>query len=86
MIEDEGTKCTKHTNNHPPESPQATEFFGPFSEQKGIFPGKWHQHVKCLMLFYLYAKHYKKWLNGSKVIANWEIEWSDWLRAFMTKY
>ena len=37
------------------------------------------------MVFYLSQKKYKKRLNGSKYIAIWEIEQSDWSRDFKTK-
>ena len=39
-------------------------------------------HLKCVMLFYFYAKNYKKRSNGSKDII-WRIELSDWSRAKM---
>ena len=42
-------------------------------------------HLKGIMVFYLYAKNYKKWLNCSKDIAIWKIEWFDWSRALETK-
>ena len=41
--------------------------------------------LKCVMLFYLYAKKYKNRLNGSIDIAIWGIEQSDWSRAFKHK-
>ena len=37
------------------------------------------------MVFYLYAKDYKRWLNGSKDTANTKIEQSYWLRGFEPK-
>ena len=49
------------------------------------FPEKWYHHLKRLMVIHLYAKKYKKRLNGSKDIAIWKIEWSDWSRAFTYK-
>ena len=42
--------------------------------------------TKCLMVFYLHAKNYKKRLNGSNVRVIWKIERSDWSRAFTHKY
>ena len=42
-------------------------------------------YCKRLMIFYLYAKNYKKRLNCSKDIVIWKIERSDWSRAFMNK-
>ena len=58
----------------------------PFLGETGIFPEKWHHHLKRLMVFYLYTKNYKKRLNGSKDIVIWKIEWSDWSRVFTHKY
>ena len=59
--------------------------FYPFSGQKGILTEKWQYHLKCLMVVYLYAKNYKKQLNGSKDILVWKIERSDWSTAFTDK-
>ena len=42
-------------------------------------------HLKRAMVFYFYAKNYKKQLNGSRDIVVWKIEWSDWSRAFEPK-
>ena len=56
--------------------------FLPFFVEKCIFPEKWQQHLQRLMVFYLYAKKYKKQMNGSKDIVIWKIERSDWSRAF----
>ena len=42
----------------------------------------WLHHMKHVMVFYHHAKKYKKRSNGSKDIAIWEIERSDWSRAF----
>ena len=50
-----------------PTAPPTFAPFCPFFREKGIFPQKW-QHLKRLMVFYLYAKNYKKRLNGSKDI------------------
>ena len=68
-----------------PTAPPTFAPFCTFSGQKGIFPEKWQQHLKRLMVFYLHAKKYKKWLNGSKDIVIWKIEQSDWSRAFAQK-
>ena len=38
--------------------------------------------MKHVMVSYLHAKNYRKRSNGSKDIAVWEIERSDWSRAF----
>ena len=59
--------------------------FLPSFGETGIFPEKWWHHLKRLMVFYLYAKNYKKQLNGSKDIAIWEIKWYDWSRAFTSR-
>ena len=67
-----------------PSAPPTFAPFPPFLGQIGIFPEKWHHHLKRLMVFYLYAKKYKKRLNGSKDII-WKIERSDWSGAFMNK-
>ena len=56
-----------------------------FWGKQTFFEKKWQHHLKRVMVFYLYAKKYKKWLNGSKDIAIWEIERSDWVRAFRHK-
>ena len=34
------------------------------------------------MVFYLYAKKYNKWMNGSKDAVIGKMERSDWSRAF----
>ena len=65
-----------------PTAPPTFAHFCPFLGQIGIFLEKWHHHLKRLMVLYLYAKKYKKRLNGSKDIVIWKIEWSDWSRAF----
>ena len=49
-----------------PTAPPTFAPFCTFSGQKGIFTEKWQQHLQRLMVFYLYAKKYKKWLNDSK--------------------
>ena len=59
--------------------------FCPFWGQQGIFIQKWHHHLKRLMVFYIYAKKYKKRLNSSKDIVIWRIEQSDCSRAFVNK-
>ena len=59
--------------------------FAPFWGQIDIFPEKRQHHLKRLMVFYLYAKKYKKRLNGSKDIVIWKIEQSDWSIAFTHK-
>ena len=68
-----------------PTAPPNFAPFCPFLGQTGIFTKKWHHHLKRLMVFYLYAKNYKKRLKGSKDIAIWKIEWFDWSRAFAHK-
>ena len=60
--------------------------FGPILGQMGqnrIFSKKSLHHLKSVMLFYVYAKNYKKQSNGSKDIAIWRIELSDWSRGQM---
>ena len=47
-----------------------------------FFSKKWLHHMKYVMVFYHHAKKYKKRSNSSKDIAVWEIERSDWSRAF----
>ena len=55
--------------------------FGPnmifFSSKKSL------HHLKHVMVFYLYAKNYKKRSNGSKDIAIRRIERCDWSRGKM---
>ena len=67
--------------------PTALPTFAPFLGQTGIFAEKSQYHLKRLMVFYLYAKKYKKRLNWSKDITLfiWKIERSDWSRAFTHK-
>ena len=43
---------------------------------------KWLHHMKHVMVCYLHAKNYRKRSNSSKDIAVWEIERTDWSRAF----
>ena len=69
-----------------PTAPPTFAPFCPFSGQKRIFIEKWHHHLKRLIVLYLYAKNYKKRLNGSKDIVIWKIKWSDWSRAFCPKF
>ena len=56
--------------------------FCPFLAKKK-FLSKKRLHHKKYMVFYHHAKKYKKRSNGSKDIAIWEIERSDWSRAFV---
>ena len=56
--------------------------FCPFWGQTDNFLKKWQHRLKRLMVFYHYAKKYKKRLNGSKDMAVWKIKQSDWPRAF----
>ena len=49
--------------------PTAPPTFAPFCRFWGqivIFSQKWNIILKHLIVFYLHAKQYKKWLNGSK--------------------
>ena len=51
--------------------------------QIGLFSKKSLHHLKRVMVFYLYAKNYKKRSNGSKDITIRRIELSDWSRGEM---
>ena len=49
--------------------------------QIDFFSKKSLHHLKRVMVFYLYAKNYKKRSNGSKDIAIRRIERSDWSKG-----
>ena len=51
--------------------------------QIDFFSKKSLNHLKRVMVLYLYAKNYKKRSNGSKNITIRRIELSDWSRAKM---
>ena len=51
--------------------------------QIGLFSKKSLHHLKRVMVFYLYAKNYKKRSNSSKDIAIRRIERSDWSKGEM---